>query len=208
MESKKEIIIIEDNTDVREGLKLLINSTSEYCVTDVFESCEKAYDKVISSRPDIILMDIDLPGVNGIEGTSHIKTVLPKTEIIIITIFENSHRVFEALCAGASGYLTKNSNHIELLKALDEVIACGAPMSTNIARMVISSFHKNSASPLSERETQVLESMVEGKSYKSVADFLEISLGTVKFHIKNIYIKLQVSSREEAIAKARKEKYI
>ncbi|MEY5047476.1 MAG: hypothetical protein RLZZ175_835 [Bacteroidota bacterium] len=207
-EELKNIIIIEDNPDIRNGFQLLINSTSKYYVSHTFESCELAFEKIESIKPDIVLMDIDLPGMNGIDGTKYIKSILPKTEILIITIFENSNRVFEGLCAGASGYLTKNSNHIQLLSALEELSNGGAPMSANIARMVAQSFFVKNNNLLSERETEVLKLLVEGKSYKTISDVLDISLSTVKFHIKNIYIKLQVTSKEDAITKAKMEKLV
>lgn len=204
----KNIIIIEDNADIRNGFQLLINATGKYFVSNTYESCELAFDQISTIKPDIVLMDIDLPGMNGIEGTKYIKSILPKTEIIIITIFENSSRVFEGLCAGAGGYLTKNSNHIQLLNALDELSLGGAPMSANIARMVAESFFIKNNNLLSERETEVLKLLVEGKSYKTIADVLDISLSTVKFHIKNTYIKLQVTSKEDAISKAKAQKLV
>lgn len=153
-------------------------------------------------------MDIDLPGMNGIEGTRYVKSILPKKNVIIITIFENSERVFEALCAGATGYLTKSSKHTQLLDALDEVLQGGAPMSANIARMVIRSFHRQDSNLLSDREIDVLRLLVEGKSYKTISEKLDISLSTVKFHIKNIYVKLQVGNKEDAIAKAKSQHII
>lgn len=206
--SLKNIIIVEDNADIREGFQLLINATNRYNVSHIFESCEKAFENITSIKPDIVLMDIDLLGMNGIEGTRFIKSILPSTNVIIITIFENSERVFEALCAGATGYLTKSSKHTQLLDALDEVIDGGAPMSANIARMVIQSFHKKTNNLLSEREMSVLRLLVEGKSYKTISEQLEISLSTVKYHIKNIYIKLQVGNKEDAIAKAKSQQII
>jgi DNA-binding NarL/FixJ family response regulator len=204
----KNIILIEDNPDIRTGFQLLINSTAQYRMTHVFESCEKAFENSTSMQPDIVLMDIDLPGMNGIEGTKQIKALFPKAEVIIITVFENSDRVFEALCAGATGYLTKNSSHSQLLDALDEVTLGGAPMSANIARMVANSFHKQNSNLLSDRELDVLRLLVEGKSYKTISERLDISFSTVKFHIKNIYIKLQVSSKEDAIAKAKSQRIV
>ncbi len=204
----KNIIIIEDNEDIREGFELLINSTDKFFVSHTFESCEKALETIKTTKPDIILMDIDLPGMSGIEGTKVIKTEYPKIEILMITIFENSHRVFEALCAGATGYITKNSTHVQLLHALDEITFGGAPMSANIARMVAQSFFIKDNQLLSEREMDVLKLLVDGKSYKTIAEVLDISLSTVKFHIKNIYLKLQVNSREDAISKAKAEKII
>jgi DNA-binding NarL/FixJ family response regulator len=204
----KNIIIIEDNPDIRNGFQLLINSTGKFTVSHTFESCELAFEKIKTIKPDLVLMDIDLPGMNGIEGTRYIKSILPQTEILIITIFENSSRVFEGLCAGASGYLTKNSNHIQLLSAIEELSLGGAPMSANIARMVAQSFVIKNNNLLSDREMDVLKLLVEGKSYKTIADTLDISLSTVKFHIKNIYIKLQVTSKEDAITKAKINKLV
>ncbi len=204
-----EVVIIEDNYDLRSGFELLINATGRYRVTGVFDRCEEAICVIKSLTPNIVLMDIDLPGINGIEGTAIIKSLLPKTEIIIITVFENSERVFEAMCAGASGYLTKNNGQQELVTALNEVIKGGAPMSANIARMVVKSFAKNTIdNPLSKQETKILMLLAEGKSYKSIALSLHISLDTVKFHIKNIYIKLQVTNKEDAIVIGKKHKYI
>lgn len=194
-----DIVIIEDNPDIRLGFQILINSTSVYFVTETFGDCESALLKIISLKPRIILMDIDLPGMNGIEGTKRIKSMLPKTDIVIITVFENSTRVFDALCAGATGYLTKNSTHTELLDALDEIILGGSPMSANIARMVTTSFQKAHTSPFSEKEKIVLRLLVQGKSYKSIANQLDLSIDTIKFHIKNIYLKLQVNNKEDAI---------
>lgn len=205
---KKKVIIIEDNTDISMGFSMLINSTSTYEVISTFTSVEDALLKIDDQVPDIILMDIDLPGMNGIEGTQIIKTKYPLIQILIITVFENSERVFDALCAGASGYLTKNTKHSKLLDALDEICDGGAPMSTNIARMVINSFSKSEISnPLTEKENKILHKLIEGKSYKTVALELNISIDTVKFHIKNTYIKLQVNSKEDAIAKARENKW-
>ena len=209
MKSKlKTIIIIEDNEDIRLGFKLLINSTSSYKVIAAFDSFENGEEEIMESKPDIVLMDIDLPGIDGIESTKRIKQKLPSTEIIIVTVFENSERVYNSLCAGATGYLTKSINHKELLDALDEVSKGGAPMSANIARMIVSSFARNTDTPLSAKETNVLNELASGKSYKSIASELIISLDTVKFHIKNIYSKLQVNNREDAINFAKKNKWL
>ena len=204
----KTIIIIEDNEDIRLGFKLLINSTSSYKVIAAFDSFENGEEEIMDSKPDIVLMDIDLPGIDGIESTKRIKQKLPSTEIIIVTVFENSERVYNSLCAGATGYLTKSINHKELLDALDEVSKGGAPMSANIARMIVSSFARNTDTPLSAKEINVLNELASGKSYKSIASELIISLDTVKFHIKNIYAKLQVNNREDAINFAKKKKWL
>ena len=205
---QKRLMIVEDTAEIREGFALLINSMSEYDVVGAYESSEEALRNLKKDYPHIVLMDVDLPGMNGIEATRKIKQELPKTDIIIITIFENSRTVFEALCAGATGYLTKNANPKELLEAIDQVAAGGSPMSAHIARMVVQSFQKNHESPLTDRETQILTLMTQGKSYSNIADDLFISKETVRYHIKNIYSKLQVNSKAEAIAKANREKLI
>jgi DNA-binding NarL/FixJ family response regulator len=203
----QKIIIIEDNTDVSSGFQMLINSTQGFEVIATYTNCETALQYVGTLKPEIVLMDIDLPGMTGIEGTKAIKSMLPNTNIIMITVFENSERVFDALCAGASGYLTKNLKHIKLIEALEEVSTGGAPMSTNIARMVIDSFKKQKTNILTEKESEVLQKLVEGKSYKTIANEMSVKIDAVKYHIKNIYVKLQVGSKEEAIAKARENKW-
>jgi DNA-binding NarL/FixJ family response regulator len=153
-------------------------------------------------------MDLDLPGMHGIEGIQRIKKTHPDINIIVLTVHEDSDMVFEALCAGASGYITKNANHSRLLDAIDEVQTGGAPMSGKIAKMVVDSFQKNQNSPLTSRETEVLEQLAKGKSYSIIADELFIHKETVKSHIKNIYFKLQVNSKAEALEIARKNKLI
>lgn len=202
------IVIIEDNADIREGFKILLNNTHGFEVSNVFNSCEKAILNIENIHPDVILMDIDLPGINGIEGTKIIKSKLPKVEILIVTVFENSERVFEALCAGASGYLTKTSSPLQLITAINEVLEGGAPMSAKIARLVISTFKTTGNELLTEREFEVLKLLVSGKSYKTIADNLSISFGTVKFHIRNIYQKLQVDNKEDAIALAKNKRLV
>lgn len=206
---QKRIVIIEDNSEVSAGLQFLINFSEAYRVVGTFESCELALEALPSLQPDIILMDVDLPGMNGIEGTRLVKIKYPQIEILIVTVFENSERVFDALCAGASGYITKSSGTKLMLEALDEMVRGGAPMSANIARMVVQSFNKNSKpNILTQREQEILLLLSKGKSYKSISTMLQISLATVKFHLKNIYIKMQVSNKEDAIDKALKNNWV
>lgn len=207
-EMKNRIEIVEDNDVVRDGLQLLINSMSDHTVVGAYETCELAIKNLGKDLPDIILMDLDLPGMSGIEGIQRIKKQHQDIHIIVITVHEDSEMVFEALCAGASGYITKNANHSRLLDAIDEVQSGGAPMSSQIARMVVSSFQKNQNSPLTSRETEVLELLAKGKSYSVIADELFIHKETVKSHIKNIYFKLQVNSKADALEIARKNKLI
>jgi DNA-binding NarL/FixJ family response regulator len=154
-------------------------------------------------------MDIDLPGMNGVEGTKIIKQKLPNAIIIMVTVYENSEIVFNALCAGATGYLTKNLKPNDLINSLEEAMSGGAPMSIHIAKMVVSSFQKkNSTIQLSQREKEVLTLLATGNSYDSIGEKLFISKNTIKFHLKNIYLKLQVHSNIEAIQKANEENLI
>ena len=205
---RTRLIIVEDNHAVREGFTLIINSISKYLVVNSYDNAEDALKNLKKDRPDIVIMDLELPGMHGIDAISEVKKINSGIEIIVNTIFENSDLVFQALCAGASGYLTKNSSHSQLLEALDELVNGGAPMSSNIAKMVVGSFRKNPNSPLSTRETEVLELLSKGKSYSMIADELFINKETAKSHIKNIYSKLQVNSKAEAIQKATQDRLI
>jgi len=202
------ISIIEDNEVFRNGLETLIDGVPEFKLSGSFDNCEDAIKTAEDDRPDVILMDIDLPGMNGIKGIGIFKRLLPEVNIIVITIHKDNEMVFEALCAGASGYITKSAYYSKLMDAIKEVINGGAPMSNRIARMVVESFQKNYDTPLSPRETEVLELLAKGKSYSVIADEIFVHKETVKSHIKNIYFKLQVNSKADAIEKAHKEKYI
>lgn len=202
------VIIIEDNLEVNAVLSEYIKMNDSLSLAASYSNCEDALKNLAEDKPKIILMDIDLPGINGVEGTRKIKQKRPSSEVIIITVFENSETVFSALRAGASGYLTKNVTSEDLLSSIDECLTGGAPMSMKIAKMVVGSFNKNTKSPLTDRETEILSGLSSGKSYNSVALLLNISKDTVKYHIKNIYIKLQVDNKEDAIEIANKEKFI
>lgn len=203
------VAIIEDNTQFREGLSFLINTSTDYRIKGEYGSSEAALADIFSLKPQIILMDIDLPGMDGIACTGEIKKKLPESEIIIITALENSERVFEALCVGATGYVTKNSDISEIIGALDEVMNGGAPMSASIARLVIGQFHKNTKNnPLSELEAKIITYLSEGKSYKTVSSLLDIGINNVKYYIKNIYFKLDVHNKEDAIDIAKSNNWI
>jgi DNA-binding NarL/FixJ family response regulator len=206
--SVKRIIIVEDDVIIREAFVTLINQSGDYIVVNAYSNAEDAIKKINEDMPNIYLMDIELPGMNGIEAISKIKAILPDTHVVVVTVYENDELVFKALCEGASGYLTKNTPSAKLIESLKELESGGAPMSTHIARMVVSSFHKNRQTPLTARELEVLELLSSGKSYSTIADQLFIDKETVKSHIKNIYLKLEVHSKAEAIEKARKSKYI
>ncbi|GAA4805484.1 response regulator transcription factor [Litoribaculum gwangyangense] len=206
LDLKHKVVIIEDNIPLSEGFAEVINTTENFKVVNVYHNCEDAIENLKYDNPDIFLVDIDLPGINGVEGTKQIKKIMPNCSIIMVTVYENSSMVFDALCAGAMGYLTKNVSPEDIVESLNEVVNGGAPMSIKIAKMVVSSFQKQpSKIELSQREKEVLTLLSEGNSYDGIADKLFISKNTIKFHLKNIYIKLQVNSNIEAVQKANKE---
>ena len=202
------ISIVEDDDAIRDGLALLINSNPDFKCNHTYPDCETAIKNLGNQLPDIILMDIGLPGMNGIEGTRKIKALFPDVEIIVLTVHENDEMVFDALCAGASGYLVKETSPKRVLEAIQEVRNGGSPMSTQIARMVVLSFKRKPDSSLTERENEVLSQLCMGKSYKTIADSLFISEETVRKHLKSIYRKLEVHSKSEAVAKAIRDKLV
>ncbi|HTJ52130.1 MAG TPA: response regulator transcription factor [Cyclobacteriaceae bacterium] len=205
---KKRVLLVEDDQEIRNSFTLIVNSSQKFTVVNSYSNCEEAIENINRDKPEIILMDIELPGMNGIQGTKQIKDKSPHIDVIMVTVYEDSELVFEALKAGASGYITKSANYMELLTALEEIMKGGAPMSSRIARMVIDNFHVNPNSPLTKRETEILQLISEGKTYTQISEELFISKETAKTHIKNIYSKLQVNSKSEAIAKANLEKLI
>jgi len=205
---KKRVLLVEDDQEIRNSFTLIVNSSQKFTVVNAYSNCEEAIENINRDKPEIILMDIELPGMNGIQGTKQIKDKSPHIDVIMVTVYEDSELVFEALKAGASGYITKSANYMELLTALEEIMKGGAPMSSRIARMVIDNFHVNPNSPLTKRETEILQLISEGKTYTQISEELFISKETAKTHIKNIYSKLQVNSKSEAIAKANLEKLI
>ncbi|MCI5054511.1 MAG: response regulator transcription factor [Flavobacteriales bacterium] len=205
---KLPVSIVEDNIDFRWVMESYIGESEGFYVNYSYSSVEELRENIEEDNARIFLMDIDLPGASGIEGIKLLKKQKKQIDIIVVTIFENSETVFNALRSGASGYLTKTIEESELLKALSESIDGGAPMSMKIAKMVVQSFNRNINTPLTERETEVLACMVKGMSYNSAAENLFISKETVKYHIKNIYSKLQVNSKEDAIRIARRDKLI
>ncbi len=203
-----KICLVEDDNIIREGFVLLLNENQGFKVVNSYNNCEDFLKNLHNDKPNVVLMDIELPGMNGIEGIERVKKVYPQAQVIVVTVYENDELVFKALCAGAGGYLTKNMPPSRLIDAIREIMGGGAPMSTNIARLVVASFQKNHNSPLSARETEVLELLSKGKSYTNIAEDLFIDKETVRTHIKNIYWKLEVHSKAEAIEKAVKEKLI
>ncbi len=206
------VVVVEDNDTIREGLKILIDGTEGYSCIGTYTRCETMLKSLKKSEPDVLLMDIGLPGMSGIEGIKQAKIILPDLNILVLTVYEENDLVFDALCAGACGYLVKKTPPSRLLEAISEAYSGGAPMSSHIARKVIDFFQvKKSASSndsqnlLTPREREILGGLVEGNSFKVLADSLCISIETVRFHFRNIYKKLHVHSQSEAVAKAIKE---
>ncbi|MBI3235777.1 MAG: response regulator transcription factor [Bacteroidetes bacterium] len=205
---KKKIVIVEDQSDLRESYNLIINGTNLYEVIGLYSTAEEAITKIQKRTPDIILMDIQLPGMSGVEATRIIKERNHLVEIVMLTVHDDDEFVFDSLKAGASGYIIKGTSYVEMIEALDEIVSGGAPMSNRIARMVINNFHANLNSPLTKRERQILQLMSKGWTYSQIAEELAISKETSKTHIRNIYVKLEVNSKSEAIAKATKERIL
>ncbi|MCF0058377.1 response regulator transcription factor [Dyadobacter sp. CY356] len=205
---KKRIIIVEDNISIREGFRAVLETIEKYEVMNLYSNVEEALEHLDQDLPDIVLMDIELPGMDGIAGTIRIKKLYPDCIVLIITVLEDSEKVFRSLCAGAGGYIVKNSNISEIVQNIDEALAGGAPMSLSIAKMVVQSFQQQQNSPLTERETEVLQSIAEGKSYSKIALDLYVSKETIRSHIKNIYRKLEVSSKADAIKVANSNKWV
>jgi len=202
------VSMVEDDDDLRTSLAMLINETPGFACCATYADCETAIHDISKDLPDVLLMDIGLPGMSGIEGIRRIKDKLPEMDVIMFTVHDDDNLVFKALCAGACGYLTKDTQPARVLEAIREAHQGGAPMSSNIARMVVESFKTAPASPLTPRETDILIWLCKGMSYKMIADTLFISQETVRSHLKHIYRKLQVSSKSEAVAKALTEKLV
>ena len=205
-----KVAIVEDLREVREGLAMLINGTSGFSCVGSFRSMETAIANLGDVNPDMILTDIGLPGMDGIAGIAILREQYPGLPCLALTVYDDDERIFAALCAGAIGYLLKNTQPTRLLEALREVQAGGAPMSPEVARRVITLFQnftppQNAAYHLTPQEKELLKMLVEGHSYKTAAHQLKISIHTVSFHLRNVYEKLQVHSKSEAVSKALRE---
>ena len=201
------VAIIEDRREIREGLATLIGFTDGFECVGRYGSMEEALPSMRHRTPDVILSDIGLPGMDGIEGVRLIKERFPEVTILMLSVYEDNERIFEALCAGAVGYLLKKTPPAKILESIREALAAGSPMSPEVARKVITIF-KDYRPPetveynLTPHETRLLKLLVEGHSYKTAALELGVSVNTVSFHLKSIYEKLQVHSKSEAVAKA------
>ena len=201
------IAIVEDHREIREGLAQLINATPGYRCTGIYASMEEALEKLPKNLPDLLLSDIGLPGMDGIRGVRILKERHPDLLILMLTVYDDNERIFDALCAGASGYLLKKTPWVKLVELLKEAADGGSPMSPEVARRVIDLFReikppKEAEYDLTPHEVRLLRMLVEGHSYKTAAADLHVSVNTIKFHLRHIYDKLQVHTKSEAVAKA------
>jgi len=201
------VAIVEDERDIRESLTFLVNGTSGYSCTGSYRSMEEALDGIPRQLPDVVLSDIGLPGMSGIDGVRLLKERHPDLVLLMLSVYDDDDRIFDAICAGACGYLLKKTPPARLLDSLKEAVAGGAPMSPEVARRVIALFRQvrppeRANYDLTPHETRLLKLFVEGHNYKTAAAELGVSVNTVNFHVRSIYSKLQVHSRSEAVAKA------
>ena len=204
------VSIVEDVKDIREGLEFILNQSPDCFCLKTYPTAEIALKEITDELPDVVLMDIALPGISGIECTRLLKAQNPEVDILMLTVHSDDQSVFQSLQAGACGYLTKNTSPEKLLDAIREANSGGAPMTSNIARMVVDSFNnfRRPSPELTRREKEVLEQLCHGKSYKMIADALFISEDTVRHHLKNIYKKLQVNSKSEAVIRALRDRLV
>jgi DNA-binding NarL/FixJ family response regulator len=209
---KKTVVIVEDDKGLREQLVQILESAPDIKCLGAFMSAEQALPQILAKNPDVVLMDIKLPGMSGIQCVAEIKKVVPAMQVIMVTVYEDSERIFRALKAGANGYLVKSSPPEQLLAAIRDVYKGGAPMSSHIASKVVKHFHLIGHSPreaenLSPREREVLELLASGFIYKEIGDKLNIGTETVRTYVKNICQKMHVRGRVEAVAKHMQESY-
>lgn len=208
-----KVMLYEDNPQLREGLTMLIDGSDGFSVLASYKNCDNVTDEVAAWTPDVILMDIDMPGTNGIEGLKKIRAVNSNVKILMLTVFDDNKNVFDAIRNGANGYVLKKTAPAKLLEYIQEAASGGAPMTASIATQVLKMFSQITPSQnedynLSDREKQVLQLLVDGYSYKMIASEMFISIDTVRSHIKKIYEKLHVNSKSEAVAKAFKDKLL
>jgi len=202
-----QVAIIEDQREIREGLKELIDGAEGFLCSAVFGSVEEVLPRIGADLPDVVLVDIGLPGKSGIDGIRLLKESYPDLVLVVLTVFDDDRRVFEAICAGASGYLLKKTPAPRLIQGIHDAAAGGAPMSPEIAARVIDLFRQTRPAPLEDHdltphEVRVLKLLVDGNNYKTAAVELSVSVNTISFHMRRIYDKLHVHTKSEAVAKA------
>ena len=207
------LLVFEDNDDMRDSLSILFKGTPGIVFTGAFSDATQSINDVAATEPDVILMDIDLPKVNGIEAVWNIKQQFPSVQILMLTVFDDNERIFQSICAGASGYILKRNSPSKIIEAVFEVAEGGGPLTSSIARKVLDMFPRFNAAKtetemLTDREKDVLGFLVKGHSYKMVASELNITLETVRSHIKKIYEELHVHSSGEAIAIALRNRLV
>ena len=205
--------IVEDRREIREGLATIINGTPGFRCTGAYRSMEDALDRIGQEVPDVVLNDIGLPGMSGIDGIRILKERYPDLVVLILTIYDDDERIFDALCAGASGYLLKKTQPARLLESLREAAGGGAPMSPEVARRVIALFREfrppdSTKCELTPHEVRLLRLFVEGHNYKTAAAELGVTVHTISFHLRSIYDKLQVHSKSAAVAKALRSRLV
>jgi DNA-binding NarL/FixJ family response regulator len=207
------VVIIEDENQIREGLAQLIGATPDFQCTGLFSTAEAALRGIGSQAPDVALVDIGLPGMSGIEAVKRLKDQHPSLLFLMLTVYEDNERIFDALCAGACGYLLKKTPHPKLLEAIREAVAGGSPMSPEIARRVISLFREirppaRAEHDLTPHEIRLLKLIVQGHNYKTAAVELGVTFNTISYHMRHIYEKLQVHSKSEAVARAIQDRIV
>lgn len=206
------LVIFEDNERLRQTLEMLFDESSGFELLGAFRHCDDAVDVMSKLTPQLVIMDIDMPGVGGIKGVKSIKSAYPEIKVVMYTVFDDDNRIFDCICGGADGYILKNTEPQKLLQMLLELVGGGAMMSPFVAQKVFQHFRKNSQPSdefkLTAREKEILELLVKGNTYKMIAAISFISLDTVKKHLKNIYHKLHVNCGTEAVVKALREKII
>jgi DNA-binding NarL/FixJ family response regulator len=209
-----KVVIFEDNRSLREGLAAMIGGTTGFTCAGAFPNCNNLLKNIEQARPDVVLMDIEMPGINGIEAVAMIKEAFPEMKILMETIFDDDEKIFNSICAGAEGYILKHTTPAEIMEAIREIYEGGSPMTPSIANRVLKMVKEKPVSPnketfdLSAREKEILTCLIKGMSYKMIADTCFISIETVNVHIKNIYKKLQVHSKSEAVVKALRGKIV
>jgi DNA-binding NarL/FixJ family response regulator len=208
------VALFEDNRSLREGLAALIGGTRGFGCVGAFPNCNNLLKNIAAAKPDVILMDIEMPGINGIEAVAIIKEQFPEIKILMETIFDDDEKIFNSICAGAEGYILKHTTPAEIMDAIAELHEGGSPMTPSIANRVLKMVKSRpergnkESFDLSSREKEILTCLVKGMSYKMIADTCFISIETVNVHIKNIYKKLHVHSKSEAVVKAIKGKIV